>query len=112
MNTPPMVSSEPAHYELRFQSLLDARRAYAFPCGVAGRVNMDALSDRARENYLYARAVVGREFSIPTVTAGAARPAEKNCAAKSFSVSHTAIAPLSQRPVGLDSQPLPKTKGR
>ena len=72
MNAPPMVSPEPAHYELRFQSLFDAERAYAFPCDVAGRVDMDALSDTARENYLYVRAVVGREFSIPAVIVSAA----------------------------------------
>ena len=72
MNASAMVSPEPAHYELRFQSLFDAGRAYTFPCDVAGHVDMDALSDTARENYLYARAVVGREFSIPTVIAGAA----------------------------------------
>ncbi len=71
MNAPPMVSPEPAHYESRFQSLF-AGRAYAFPCDVAGRVDMDALSDTARENYLYARAVVGREFSIPAVIVSAA----------------------------------------
>jgi hypothetical protein len=28
---------------------------------------MDALSDRARNNYLYARTVVGREFAMPAV---------------------------------------------
>ena len=39
--------------ELRFQSLFDAGRSYAFPCDAAGRVDMDALSDKARENYLY-----------------------------------------------------------
>ena len=72
MNAPPIVSPEPAHYELRFQSLVDAGRAYAFPCDAAGHVDMDALSDAARENYLYARAVVGREVSMPTVTVGAA----------------------------------------
>ena len=54
-------------YELRFNSLFDEGRAYSFPCDVAGRVDMDALSERARNNYLYARAVVGREFSIPAV---------------------------------------------
>ena len=32
-----------------------------------GNVEMDALSDRARENYLYARAVVGVEFAYPMV---------------------------------------------
>jgi hypothetical protein len=28
---------------------------------------MDALSDRARTNYLYARAVIGREYATPAV---------------------------------------------
>jgi hypothetical protein len=30
-------------------------------------VNLDALSDRGRNNYLFARAMVGREFSTPDV---------------------------------------------
>lgn len=59
--------SEASGYELRFQSLFDEGRAYAFPCDADGYVDMDALSDRARENYLYARAVIGREFSVPAV---------------------------------------------
>ncbi|WP_372524476.1 hypothetical protein [Piscinibacter sp.] len=56
-----------AHYELRFQSLVDQGRAYVFPCDAAGHVDMDALSERARDNYLYARTVVGCEFSMPAV---------------------------------------------
>ncbi|MFZ2651168.1 MAG: hypothetical protein WA210_13785 [Burkholderiaceae bacterium] len=56
-----------AGYELRFRSLFDEGRAYSFPCDVAGQVNIDALSDRARLNYLYARTVVGRELSMPAV---------------------------------------------
>jgi len=54
-------------YELRFQSLFDEGRAYAFPCDAQGHVDMDALSDRARQNYLYARAVIGREVAMPAV---------------------------------------------
>jgi hypothetical protein len=54
-------------YELRFRSLFDEGRAYAFPCDAAGHVDMDALSDRARVNYLYARAVIGREVALPSV---------------------------------------------
>lgn len=54
-------------YELRFQSLFDEGRAYAFPCDAAGHVDVDALSERARRNYLYARAVVGRELAVPAV---------------------------------------------
>ena len=56
------------HYELRFQSLADQGRAFVFPCDAAGHVDLDALSERARHNYLYARTVVGREFSMPAVT--------------------------------------------
>lgn len=67
MNGQPRVSPEPVQYELRFQSLFDAGRAYAFPCDAAGHVDMDALSDTARDAYLYARTVIGRELSAPVV---------------------------------------------
>ena len=71
MNPRPLVASPPAHCELRFQSLLDAGRCYAFPCDAAGNVDMDSLSDRARDNYLYARTVIGREFSRPAIVVSA-----------------------------------------
>jgi hypothetical protein len=54
-------------FELRFQSLFHPGRGMSFPCDAGGQVNLDSLSDRARENYLYARAVVGREFAVPAV---------------------------------------------
>jgi hypothetical protein len=60
-------SIDTAVYELRFQSLFNEGRALAFPCDAQGHVDMDALSDRARGNYLYARAVVGREYATPDV---------------------------------------------
>ena len=56
-----------ACYEIRYQSLFNEGRALAFPCDAEGHVQLDSLSDRARENYLYARAVVGREFAYPLV---------------------------------------------
>jgi hypothetical protein len=56
-------------FELRFQSLFHPGRGMCFPCDAQGRVDLDALSDRARENYLYARAVVGREYAVPSVVA-------------------------------------------
>ena len=67
MQHPTTANDHPNHYELRFKSLFDEGRAYSFPCDVSGAVNMDALSERARNNYLYARAVVGRELSLPAV---------------------------------------------
>jgi hypothetical protein len=54
-------------FEIRFQSLFKEGRALCFPCDEQGLVSMDLLSDRARDNYLYARAVVGREYAYPSV---------------------------------------------
>jgi hypothetical protein len=54
-------------YEIRFRSLFHEGRALSFPCDAQGHVQIDRLSDRARTNYFYARAVVGREFATPAV---------------------------------------------
>ena len=63
-----MNATKPAQqYELRFQSLRDERRAYAFPCDARGRVDMDTLTCSALNDYLFARAFIGREFSMPSV---------------------------------------------
>ena len=56
-----------AQFQIRFQSLFNEGRGLAFPCDVAGRVDLDALSERGRNNYLFARAMVGREFATPSV---------------------------------------------
>lgn len=56
-----------AAFQLRFHSLFHPGRGLAFPCDARGRVELDALTERARQNYLYARAVVGREFATPAV---------------------------------------------
>jgi hypothetical protein len=63
-----MITANPvARYELRFRSLFDQGRALAFPCDERGRIDLDALSPRARNNYFYARTVVGREYFMPAV---------------------------------------------
>jgi hypothetical protein len=66
-----MSNSDPTRYELRFSCLSGTGRSYAFPCDPQGRVDLDRLSDEARINYLYARAVVGRELAAPAVQASA-----------------------------------------
>ena len=58
-----------AGYELRFESLFHRGRALSFNCDGEGHVDMDAMSPQARGNYLYARAMVGREYSVPIVLA-------------------------------------------
>jgi len=68
-------SITPAAFELRFSSLFKEGRAWAFPCDALGRVDMDALSTRALNNYLYARSVIGREVAMPVVLANATQSA-------------------------------------
>jgi hypothetical protein len=58
-----------SHFELRFRSLFQSGRALSFPCDAQGAVELDDLSDRARENYFFARTVVGREYACPVVCA-------------------------------------------
>jgi hypothetical protein len=54
-------------YRLRFGPLSRQSFALEFPCDASGRVDLDALTRAARVNYLYARAVVGLEFTRPAV---------------------------------------------
>ncbi len=54
-------------YELRFRSIFDTGRGLTFRCDAHGRVDLDALSETARANYLFARAMVGRDYAVPVV---------------------------------------------
>jgi hypothetical protein len=61
------LQSDPASFILLFQSLSPSGRAFAFACDRHGCVDMDGMSDRTRDNYLYARAMIGRELAFPSV---------------------------------------------
>lgn len=54
-------------FEVRFDNLFQGGRWLSFPCDQRGLVDIDALSQRARTNYLYARAMLGREYAAPSV---------------------------------------------
>ncbi len=54
-------------FEVRYQSLFQEGRALCFPCDAKGQVDLCSLSDTAMENYLFARAMVGREYAAPLV---------------------------------------------
>ena len=56
-------------FQLRYLSLFDSGRGFSFPCDAEGHVDLDSLSERSRDNYLYARALVGRDFDVPAVQA-------------------------------------------
>jgi hypothetical protein len=59
------VARDGARFELRFRALFNPGRGYAFPCDAQGRVDLDTMSEAARNRYYYARALVGAEFHYP-----------------------------------------------
>lgn len=70
MNAHIHFSSSPvgaSRHLLRFTSLHDRGRGVSVPCDDTGTVDMDSLTQRLLIAYLGARAMVGREYSFPTV---------------------------------------------
>lgn len=53
--------------QLLFASLFHPGRGIAVPCDAQGEVHMDELSERMKNAYLAARALVGREYAHPVV---------------------------------------------
>jgi hypothetical protein len=67
MNTQTSQTRQTTGYVLRFQSLFSEGRGLVFECDAGGHVDLDAMSERAKLNYLYARTVIGRDFATPRV---------------------------------------------
>ena len=63
------ATSGRADHRLHFPPLGAARPACDFPCDAMGHVDMDALGELGLTRYLYARAVIGREYALPVVRA-------------------------------------------
>lgn len=61
------ASSIACGFELRFRSLFHEGRGLSFGCNADGAIDLDGLSERSRLSYLYARALIGREFAYPEV---------------------------------------------
>ena len=62
-----MFESTQSDFQLCFRSLFQSGRGFSFPCDPQGHVDLDQLSDKARNNYLFARAMVGRDLAVPAV---------------------------------------------
>ncbi len=56
----------PTHL-LHFEPLGAVGAGLDIPCDPQGRVGLDALGDRVRNDYFFARALIGRLFARPTV---------------------------------------------
>jgi hypothetical protein len=64
-----LATPNPSTHQLRFESLHREGLSLCFPCNEQGNVDIDALPQRARNNYLAARALLGRDYAYPTVLA-------------------------------------------
>jgi hypothetical protein len=67
MNMAPTPAASSSTFEIWFASLFNEGRGLVFPCDEAGHVQIDALSERGRSNYFFARAMQGREYDTPRV---------------------------------------------
>lgn len=72
-----MSAPTTTRHELRFEHLVEGGHGYAFPCDPLGRVDLDSLSSRARNDYFFARALIGRELSRPMVIPPALKSFER-----------------------------------
>lgn len=55
------------HYALTFEPLSGEGAGYAFPCDARGIVDLDALDERERNEYFFARGLVGHTLAAPAV---------------------------------------------
>ena len=62
-----MTESSVSRFQLCFKPLSTHGSGYAFPCDPQGHVDLDGMSERARNDYFYARVMIGRELSYPAV---------------------------------------------
>ena len=57
---------------LHFAPLTAGDAGLDIPCDPQGRVGLDALGDKLRNDYFFARTLIGRMFAAPTVRNAAA----------------------------------------
>ena len=60
------AEDQPTHL-LHFEPLSAQSAGLDIPCDPQGRVGLDALGDKLRNDYFFARALIGRLFARPTV---------------------------------------------
>ena len=62
------ASTHTGQFQLCFRPLTDSGRSFRFPCDAVGRVDLDDMSERARNNYFYARAMMAGASAPPLET--------------------------------------------
>lgn len=59
---------------LHFEPLTAGSAGLDIPCDPCGRVGLDALGEKLRNDYFFARTLIGRLFARPTVRLAAPLP--------------------------------------
>jgi hypothetical protein len=54
-------------FEIRYVPLNGTWPLLTFPCDAKGSVPLDSLPEKARNDYFFARAVVGAAYAIPAI---------------------------------------------
>ena len=54
-------------FEIRYTPLDSTWPLLTFPCDAKGSVALDSLPERTRNNYFFARAVVGGAYATPAI---------------------------------------------
>lgn len=65
------LATRDVQFELRFGSLFDPGRAFAFPCDASGHVRLDRLPQRQQQSFQRVLQLVGREFASPVIAPAA-----------------------------------------
>jgi hypothetical protein len=67
------MTESSTQFQLCFRSLSASGRSFAFPCDPKGQVDLDRMCEKTRNNYFYARAMMGREVAYPALEITAAQ---------------------------------------
>jgi hypothetical protein len=54
-------------HQVCFRPLTNTWPSMEFPCDALGRVDLDILSPAEKNDYLFARAMMGRDYAAPAV---------------------------------------------
>lgn len=77
----PRNAHDHLHHHLHFAALAPEQHALDIPCDAQGDVPLNGLGEHLRNDYFFARALIGRLFAAPTVESDAPPPAGASFAA-------------------------------
>lgn len=87
--------------EIRFEACTAPGDGFAFPCDQCGRVDLDALRVQDKNDYLFARAMVGKSYFPPALFCPWPAPLAPPALPEPARAERASAANLSYRPCRL-----------